>query len=88
MKIENRVVSGVISSTLSESEESERFHFLPIPLMTPTLQSPSQQFLGSSRNVCGEERCVTSLKTAAKETTDAYDPVKTRLSESQAEAGE
>ena len=31
------VVSGVIRSTESESEESERFHFLPIPLMTPTL---------------------------------------------------
>ena len=26
------VVSGVISSTESESEESERFHFLPIPV--------------------------------------------------------
>ena len=52
VKIEIGVVSGVISSTESESEESERFHFLPIPLLTPT----------------------------------AYDPVKTRLSESQAEA--
>ena len=31
------VVSGVINSTESESEESERFHFLPIPLVTPSL---------------------------------------------------
>ena len=31
------VVSGVISSTESESEESECFHFLPIPLMSPSL---------------------------------------------------
>ena len=31
------VVSGVISATESESEESERFHFLPTPLTTPSL---------------------------------------------------
>ena len=31
------VVSGVISSTESESEESERSHFLVTPLMTPSL---------------------------------------------------
>ena len=31
------VISGVINSTESESEESERFHFLPTPLMTPSL---------------------------------------------------
>ena len=37
VKIENGVVSGVISSTESESEESEWFHFLPIPLMTAML---------------------------------------------------
>ena len=30
-------VSGVISATESESEESERFHFLPTPLTTPSL---------------------------------------------------
>lgn len=28
---------GVLSSTKSGSEELERFHFLPIPTMTPTL---------------------------------------------------
>ena len=32
------------------------------------LPSPSQPFLGSSRNAPEEERCVTRLKTAAKET--------------------
>ena len=31
------VVSGVIKATESESEESERFHFLPTPLTTPSL---------------------------------------------------
>ena len=31
------VVSGVISATELESEESERFHFLPTPLTTPSL---------------------------------------------------
>ena len=31
------VVSRVISATESESEESERFHFLPPPLMTLSL---------------------------------------------------
>ena len=31
------VVSRVISATESESEESERFHFLPTPLTTPSL---------------------------------------------------
>ena len=31
------VVSGAISSTESKSEESERFHVLLIPRMTPTL---------------------------------------------------
>ena len=30
--------------------------------------SPSQPLLGSSRNVSGEERCVPTLITAAKET--------------------
>ena len=30
------VVSRVISATESESEESERFHFLPTPLTTPS----------------------------------------------------
>ena len=30
------VVSGVIRVTESESEEQERFHFLPTPLMTPS----------------------------------------------------
>ena len=37
-KTKNVVISRVISSTESESEESERFHFLPIPLMTPSLK--------------------------------------------------
>ena len=31
------VVSGVTSATESESHESERFHFLPTPLTTPSL---------------------------------------------------
>ena len=31
-----RVVSGVMSSTELELQTSEQFHFLPIPLMTPT----------------------------------------------------
>ena len=31
------VVSGVLSATESESEESERFHFLPTPLITPSI---------------------------------------------------
>ena len=31
------VVSGVIGATESKSEESERFHFLLIPLMNPSL---------------------------------------------------
>ena len=31
------VVGGVISATESELEESERFHFLPTPLTTPSL---------------------------------------------------
>ena len=31
------VVSGVTSATESEPEESERFHFLPTPLTTPSL---------------------------------------------------
>ena len=31
------VVSRVLSATESESEESERFHFLPTPLMTPSI---------------------------------------------------
>ena len=34
------VASGVISSTESESEELERFHSVPILLMTPTLMTP------------------------------------------------
>ena len=37
MKIKIAVVSGVIRATESESEESERFHFLPTPLTTPSL---------------------------------------------------
>ena len=40
MRYENKkngVVSRVIRAT--ESEESERFHFLPAPLMTPSLRS-------------------------------------------------
>ena len=49
------VVSAVISSTESESEESERFHFLATLLITPLLRS-------------------------------AYDLVKAKLSESEAEA--
>ena len=36
-KIKNGVIRDVIATTLSESEDSERFHFLPIPLMTPSL---------------------------------------------------
>ena len=32
-------------------------------------ESPSQPFLVSSRKACGEERCVTRLKTAAREIT-------------------
>ena len=32
-----RVVSRVISAIKSELKESERFHFLPISLMTPSL---------------------------------------------------
>ena len=32
-----RIVRRVISLTESESKESERFHFLPILLMTPSL---------------------------------------------------
>ena len=32
-----RVVSRFISATKSELKESERFHFLPAPLMTPSL---------------------------------------------------
>ena len=32
-----RALSSVISSTESELEELERFHFLPISLMTPSL---------------------------------------------------
>ena len=39
--------------------------------------SPLQLFLGSSRNAPGEERCVTSLKTAAKETKSAETLFKT-----------
>ena len=34
--VKSGVVSGVISATESQSEESERFHFLPTPLMTPS----------------------------------------------------
>ena len=49
------VVSGVICSTESESQESERCHFLSTPLMTQSL---------------------------------LYGPVKTGLSESEAEAKE
>ena len=32
-----RVISGVVSMMEMESEESERFHFLPTPLTTPSL---------------------------------------------------
>ena len=35
--VEVEVVSRVMNATKSESEESERFHFLPTPLMTPSL---------------------------------------------------
>ena len=38
VKIKIGVVSGVIRATESESEESERFHFLPTPLTTPSLK--------------------------------------------------
>ena len=47
------VVSGVISATESESEESERFHFLPTPLTTPSLTfrlwSSENQIVGVGR---------------------------------------
>ena len=50
------VVSGVVSATELESEESERFHFLPTPLMTPSLTfriwSSENQIVGvGSRSV-------------------------------------
>ena len=32
--------------------------------------SPSQPFQVSSRNACGEERCMTTIKTTARETAD------------------
>ena len=37
VKIKIGVISGVIGTTESKSEESERFHFLLIPLMNPSL---------------------------------------------------
>ena len=50
VKIKNRiVVSGVISATESESEESERFHFLLTPLTTPSPYVPPAYDLVKSR---------------------------------------
>ena len=48
VKIKNRFISGVISATELESEESERFHFLMTLLMTPSfgLRSSENQIVG------------------------------------------
>ena len=53
------VVSGVVSSTESESEESERFHFLPTPLMIPSLTICENQIVGvgSRSGRINQSRC-------------------------------
>ena len=63
-KITNRIVeSGVISATESESEESERFHFLLTPLTTPSLTfslwSDENQIVGvgSRRGRINQSQC-------------------------------
>ena len=60
MKIKLGVVSGVISATELESEESERFHFLPTPLTTPiTMHVPTLcNWFGSSASASDSDNLV------------------------------
>ena len=58
-----------------------------IIITVPLSQSPSQPFVVSSRNAPPQERCVTRLKTAARETTSLHPGVQSQISTSELNAG-